>query len=151
MGPIPFAFSVSHFINSVGADAGFASIIGLAVLVLLYFAHARETSSLREQAYESAQRVQQLETRITQLARQPAPAQPTSAPVSAHAQPLTRPVPAAVPVAPGSHAPVPAMAAAPAAPAGVGAPALTAATRLIPDRAPAMAQAAPGPAAPVVP
>ncbi len=50
MGPIPFAFSVHHFINSVGSDAGFAAIIGLAILVLLYFAQARETSSLREQA-----------------------------------------------------------------------------------------------------
>ena len=73
MGPIPFAFSVSHFINSVGADAGFASIIGLAILVLLYFAQARETSSLREQAYEAAQRVQQLEARLSQLGRQAAP------------------------------------------------------------------------------
>ena len=65
----PFAFSVHHFINSVGADAGFASIIGLAILVLLYFAQARETASLREQADEAAQRVQQLEARLAQLAR----------------------------------------------------------------------------------
>src|SRR5205814_456222 len=50
MGPIPFAFSVHHFINSVGADAGFASLIGLAILVLLYFSQARETAALREQA-----------------------------------------------------------------------------------------------------
>ena len=57
MGPIPFAFSVHHFINSVGSDAGFAAIIGLAILVLLYFAQARETSSLREQVYELGQRV----------------------------------------------------------------------------------------------
>ena len=40
---IPFAFSVHHFITTVGADAGFAAIIGLAILVLLYFAQARET------------------------------------------------------------------------------------------------------------
>ena len=73
MGSIPFAFSVHHFINSVGADAGFAAIIGLAILVLLYFAQARETASLREQAYESAQRVQQLENRLAQLSRMPAP------------------------------------------------------------------------------
>ena len=38
MPAIPFAFSVHHFITSVGADAGFAAIIGLAILVLLYFA-----------------------------------------------------------------------------------------------------------------
>src|SRR5689334_23299641 len=77
MGSIPYAFSVNHFIDSVGADAVFASIIGLAILVLLYFAQARETASLREQAYEAAQRVQQLENRIAQLTRQqPAPAPP---------------------------------------------------------------------------
>src|SRR6059058_3175583 len=69
MAQLPYAFSVHHFINSVGADAGFAAIIGLAVLVLLYFAHARETASLREQSYEWAQRVQQLEARVAQLSR----------------------------------------------------------------------------------
>ena len=55
MGLAPYALSVHHFISSVGADAGFASIIGLAVLVLLYFAQARETSSLRDQADQAAQ------------------------------------------------------------------------------------------------
>lgn len=139
MGPIPFAFSVHHFISSVGADAGFASIIGLALLVLLYFAQARETSSLREQAYEAAQRVQQLEGRMTQLARQQAPAvaPPTPAPAlrAPGARPLASPITAGAPgmavgaagFAAGAYA-----AGAPAAPAGVGAPALTAATRLIP-------------------
>src|SRR4030081_2264974 len=74
MGSVPFAFSVHSFANSVGADAGFAAIIGLAILVLLYFAQARETAGLREQAYESAQRVDQLEARLSQLARQSAAA-----------------------------------------------------------------------------
>jgi hypothetical protein len=143
MGSVPFAFSVHHFINSVGSDAGFASIIGLAVLVLLYFAHARETASLREQIYEWAQRVQQLEARVAQLSRQQ-PSGPTAAPplqartVSGD----TRTVPAAAaaaahpagglshPAAPGSlPQPSPALA---GAPAGVAAPALTAATKLIP-------------------
>ena len=67
MGLAPFAFSVHSFISSVGADAGFASIVGLAVLVLLYFAQARETESLREQTHESARRVQQLEGRLAYL------------------------------------------------------------------------------------
>ncbi len=107
MGPIPFAFSVHHFINSVGADAGFASIIGLAILVLLYFAQARETSSLREQLVAAAQRMQQLEARQAQLSRlgapsgpQPSPG-PSSQPASAHSQapgrqstPGVQPVPA---------------------------------------------------------
>src|SRR5438105_5545759 len=83
MGPVPFAFSIHHFINSVGADAGFASIIGLAILVLLYFSQARESASLRDQANESAQRVAQLEARIAGLAR--AQAAPAPAPLAAQA------------------------------------------------------------------
>jgi hypothetical protein len=50
MGSVPFAFSIHQFVSSVGSDAGFASIVGLAILVLLYFAQARETAGLREQA-----------------------------------------------------------------------------------------------------
>ncbi len=74
MGSVPFAFSVHHFISSVGADAGFAAIIGLAMLVLLYFAQARETATLREQAEEAEQRVQYLEGRLAQVARSQAAA-----------------------------------------------------------------------------
>ncbi len=146
MASIPFAFSVHHFINSVGAYAGFAAIIGLAILVLLYFAQARETSSLREQAYEAAQRIQQLENRIAQLlVRQPAsppvPSQPgvaaRPAGVPAREPTITRAAPATAAPAPAAAAMTTAVATAPAlpevgAPAGVGAPALTAATKLIP-------------------
>ncbi len=142
-----YAFSVHHFISSVGADAGFAAIIGLAILVLLYFAQARETASLREQAYQSAQRVQQLEARLAQLSRlraEPGPAapQPAGSPRPAPAPPgFARPVASPVTAAAGVTAPSPVAvpASIPAAPAGVAAPALTAATRLIPmpARAPA--------------
>ncbi|MDX6569587.1 MAG: hypothetical protein QOH15_2165, partial [Gaiellales bacterium] len=68
-GTVPFALSISHFINKVGSDAGFAAIIGLAILVLLYFAQARETATLREHAAEAVERIQQLEGRISQLLR----------------------------------------------------------------------------------
>ncbi|MBV9466860.1 MAG: LytR C-terminal domain-containing protein [Solirubrobacterales bacterium] len=146
--PLPFAFSVHHFINSVGADAGFAAIIGLAILVLLYFAQARETASLREQAYEASQHVHQLEGRVSALAQlsrthtspgtvapRPAPAPPGVARVPARAvaasvgasvssrSPATGAVVGAG-VGPAGEIPAP--------PAGVGAPALRAATRLIP-------------------
>jgi hypothetical protein len=138
MGSLPFAFSVHHFINSVGSDAGFAAIIGLAILILLYFAHARETANLREQVYEWAQRVQQLEARITQLSRQQASVTSQPAP-PVPATPRTAPARAGAPTAAPTAPPVPAraIAAVPAgapagAPAGVAAPALTAATRLIP-------------------
>ncbi len=153
MGPIPFAFSVHHFINSVGADAGFASIIGLAILVLLYFAQARETSSLREQAYEFGQRIAQLEARIVQLTRQQQASPPPQTGAAA-AQSAARPFPGALAgasagafaasrtqAAPSAAGiPVPALVGAPAgAPAGVAAPALTAATKLIPTAVPAAA------------
>jgi hypothetical protein len=124
MANLPLALSVHHFVNSVGADAGFAAIIGLAILVLLYFAQARETANLREQAYEAAQRVAQLEARLTSLARQ----EPAAAQVA----------PARAAQAGGVRAPAPvpafagAVAMAPGPPAGVAAPALAAATRLIP-------------------
>jgi LytR cell envelope-related transcriptional attenuator len=170
MGSVPFAFSVHHFINSVGADAGFASIIGLAILVLLYFAQARETAALREQAYEWAQRVSQLEGRIAQLTRQqPPPAPPPGTATGATSAGATQAGRTGAPVVPapaGIAAPGPATAAAtggigastrplpaaavpspatsrpPGAPAGVGAPALTAATKLIPSGGPAVAAAA---------
>ena len=51
---IPFALSVHHFISSVGADAGFAAFIAVALLVLLYFSQARETATLRRRADEEA-------------------------------------------------------------------------------------------------
>jgi hypothetical protein len=163
---VPFAFSVHHFINSVGADAGFAAIIGLAILILLYFAHARETASLREQIYEWAQRVQQLEARVTQLSRQqaslPTPSEPVpdrtmtgdtravpaaggAAAAATAAATAAAPRPAAAQAPPGAHPPAVA-----GAPAGVAAPALTAATKLIPTYAdvapePAAAGGGPGP------
>jgi hypothetical protein len=131
MGLAPYALSVHHFISSVGADAGFASIIGLAILVLLYFAQARETASLREQAELSAQRVAQLESRLAQAsAVQASPGVASTHPASGF-----QPPPSAI-ATPG-YQPAPAFAAAsPAPPAGVGAPPLSAATKLIPTPPP---------------
>jgi hypothetical protein len=127
MANLPLALSVHHFISSVGADAGFASIIGLAILVLLYFAQARETANLREQAYEAAQRVAQLEARLTSMGRQQAAAaQPAVAARAGNQAAATAPRPAPAPAFAG------AVAMAPGPPAGVAAPALSAATRLIP-------------------
>ncbi len=136
---IPFAFSVHRFITSVGSDAGFASIIGLAILVLLYFAQARETANLRQQAEESGQRVLQLESRLAQLSRPQASPQVGQAPVPVGAQAPANAVAAAsarrasaVPGRASKPVPAGAVAAAPGAPAGVAAPALAAATKLVP-------------------
>src|SRR5438309_255722 len=108
MGSLPLALSIHNFISSVGADAGFASIIGLAILVLLYFAHARETSALREQAARLAERLQQAEAKLAQTAAQAAPAP------QLHRTSAGTPAVAARPV----------VAVMSSAPAGVGAPAL---------------------------
>src|SRR5438309_736438 len=129
MGSMPVAVSVHNFISSVGADAGFAAIIGLAILILLYFAHARETANLRDEAEELSHRLLQAEARLAELSRQ----QPAVAPAPTAAAPAPRP--AAATAGAGSSTrvarAVPAEAA-PAAPAGVGAPALAAATRVVP-------------------
>jgi hypothetical protein len=123
---LPLAFSIHHFVSSVGADAGFAAIVGLAILVLLYFAQARETSSLRDQSVSASERVAELERRLSQLG---------SAAGRVVSQPQAEEQPALL---------------LPAAPAGVAAPALASATRLIP--LPAQLVRAPTPApAPAMP
>jgi LytR cell envelope-related transcriptional attenuator len=127
MAQVPFALSVHHFISTVGADVGFASLIGLALLVLLFFSQARETATLRRRADEAGMRIQELEAELADLGEQLAaiPAEISvraAAPRSGAAQP-------GIPVGAGAGS---ASALPPAAPAGVAAPALAAATRLIP-------------------
>ncbi|MFZ1995535.1 MAG: hypothetical protein WAU75_15595, partial [Solirubrobacteraceae bacterium] len=62
MASIAYAtLSIQHFINSVGAKAGFASIIGLALLVLLFFTQSRETANLRRRADEAEQQLYELQ------------------------------------------------------------------------------------------
>jgi hypothetical protein len=130
MGSMPLALSVHNFISSVGADAGFASIIGLAILVLLYFAHAKETANLHDEAEELAHRLLQAETRLAQLSRQqPVPAPPPGVAAPAPASQAARSA-AASPIRAGRAGG--AAIAAPGAPVGVGAPALASATRMIP-------------------
>src|SRR5579884_2185957 len=135
MSAIPAALSVHHIISTVGADVGFASLIGLALLVLLFFSQARETATLRHRADEAGERIQELEAEVADLAEQLAaipaeisvraagPRVAVAAPGVAAAQPG---VPVASGAGRGSALP-------PAAPAGMAAPALAAATRLIPD------------------
>jgi hypothetical protein len=136
MGPAPFAFSVHNFISSVGADAGFAAIIGLAILVLLYFAHARETANLREEAVALSERLAQAEAAVAQLSlSQGVPVAPAPVPASVQVTDQRRSVAQTAPDAP-------------FAPAGVAAPALAAATRAIPVAQPAPQQPAPQQPAP---
>jgi hypothetical protein len=160
MTTIPFAsLSVHGLVNSVGTDVAFAAIIGLAILVLLYFAQARETATLRERLDNAAQWIDALESRLTQLQRnqaqaaaRPPQAAPAAAPAGASL--LRRPGQQAAP-RPGL-APAPAGASAGTsrpmhgpligAPAGMAGPALAAATHLIPLPGAGAGEPAPAPA-----
>src|SRR3954454_17309061 len=83
---LPAAFSLSGRAQEYGAYAGFASILGLAVLSLLYFAQAREVKRLRDWAGRAPERAQESEARIVAgiEARRAAPA---AAPRAAPARP----------------------------------------------------------------
>jgi hypothetical protein len=153
MAPVaPYALSIHGFIDKIGADAGFAAIIGVALVVIMLFVHARETASLRARAEDAEDRVEYLERVVEQLGRSTAHA--TQLAQAAQAQGGGRPAASAAPAAarvatgPQRPAPAPAVAAAyattgrprvsgpppllPAAPVGSGGPALSSATRLIP-------------------
>src|SRR6187402_1975263 len=86
------ALSVSDKIDQYGAYAGFASVLGLAVLSLLYFAQAREVKRLREWAGRSPERAAELEQAYGEYAQ---PVRQAPAP-AVQAQP--RPVVQAQPV-----------------------------------------------------
>jgi LytR cell envelope-related transcriptional attenuator len=113
------ALSVSDKIDQYGAYAGFASVLGLAVLSLLYFAQAREVKRLREWAGRSPERAAEMQDRAVAAAQQRAivapqrPAAPVGAPAPAVA-PGARPA-AATPAGQAQGAPAVAPAAAAAA------------------------------------
>jgi hypothetical protein len=70
------AVSVGDRIEQYGAYAGFASVLGLAVLSLLYFAQAREVKRLREWAGRAPERAAELEARVQSEAQKRVVAQP---------------------------------------------------------------------------
>ncbi len=106
--------NVGDLIKDYGGYAGLASVLGLAVLSLLYFAQAREVKRLREWAGRAPERAAELEQRVTDEAARRATV-PPAAPVRP-GQPQT----AAAQAAQGAAAPAtaPATAAAAAAAAG---------------------------------
>src|SRR5579875_3803601 len=141
MDQLPLALSLHTFVDKYGAYAGFAAIVGLAVLVLIFFAQARETASLREHTAATGERIRQLEAQLAQLGRslqaaraqmRPTATGATPAPPEALAPPGHERAPASEFAAPvPSPQPVSASPPLPGAPAGVGAPALAAATRMV--------------------
>ena len=150
---ITAALHVSDRIKDYGSYAGFACVLGLAVLSLLYFAQAREVKRLREWAGRAPERDADLQARVTAEAQQRAavPAVPAAAPKPATAaatpagqtatpKPATAPAqqPAGQPAqqpaaAPKPGVPAPATAAAAAAGAAAAASASPAGTTTKPE------------------
>src|SRR5918997_2462546 len=85
------AISVSEQIEKYGAYAGLASVVGLGVLSLLYFAQAREVRRLREWAGRAPERAAELEQRVQEdaarRAQTPRPGVPQTAAAQAAAGP----------------------------------------------------------------
>src|SRR3954468_16100011 len=53
---MPLALHIPHVVEQVGSLAGFAAVIGLAVLSALYFSQARDLRRLREWAGRAPER-----------------------------------------------------------------------------------------------
>lgn len=149
-----FAFSIHSFVDKIGAYAGFAAVIGLALFALLLFAQARELRRMREWGAHAHDRIGELERRLAaalELARRASTSQRTMPPAAAPRPAAARPAAAAPgrgPVAASTSAPtrLPLL---PAAPVGVGGAALGSATVLVP--LPKHPPAAPAPAPGAVP
>jgi hypothetical protein len=97
--PSILALSVTDKIEQYGAYAGFAAVLGLAILSLLYFAQARELKRLREWAGRAPERAAELEARVQAEAQKRVAAQPVAQP-----QPAQQPRPAAAPATPAAQA-----------------------------------------------
>lgn len=76
------ALHVSQRIKDYGSYAGFACVLGLAVLALLYFAQAREVKRLREWAGRAPERDADLQARVTAQAQQRAAAPQAATPAA---------------------------------------------------------------------
>ena len=124
MANLPLALSVHHFSLLGGRRRRFCRDHRPGDPRAALFRAGSRDRHLREQAYEAAQRVAQLEARLTSLARQQAAAAQVAPARAVQAGGVRAPAPA--PAFAG------AVAMAPGPPAGVAAPALAAATRLIP-------------------
>ncbi len=97
------ALSISGEIDRVGALAGLAAIVGIAVLGALYAAQAREVKRLRDWAGRSPERDAEAVQRISEEAARPAPATAAATAGAAAAAPATA---AGRPRAPVTPAPV---------------------------------------------
>jgi hypothetical protein len=156
---LAYGLSVHHFISQVGDYVGFAAIVAVAIMVLLLFAHARETADLRRRAEDAEDELSLLHEQVEWLRSvQPPGGTSQAMPTGGQGDPAGPPPPAAartttaggrsaaavaaaagagVAASRATAGPAPASAGprrpvVPGAPVGVGAPALSSATKLIP-------------------
>src|SRR6478672_2522575 len=87
MTALVLALSISNKIEQFGSYAGYAAVLGLGVLSMLYFAQAREVRRLRDWAGRAPERAAELEAQAVQAAERvrTSPARPAAAPVTAAA------------------------------------------------------------------
>ncbi|MDQ3678291.1 MAG: hypothetical protein M3401_16085, partial [Actinomycetota bacterium] len=79
------ASALGNAVERIGAYGGLASMIGLGVLALLYFAQAREVKRLREWAGRSPERAAEIEQRVQTDAPRRVIAQPQTPAAAAQA------------------------------------------------------------------
>src|SRR3954471_13246676 len=84
-GGLPLALHIPHVVEQAGSIAGFAAVLGLAVLSALYFSQARDLRRLREWAGRAPERAAEAQPAPAVPGRvvatpQPRPAGPTPAP-----------------------------------------------------------------------
>src|SRR3954471_3566859 len=96
-GGLPLAVHIPHVVEQAGSLAGFAAVIGLAVLSALYFSQARDLRRLREWAGRAPERAAEGPSgagagRVVAVPQRPA-------------QPAPHPMPAAAPAATGARRP----------------------------------------------
>src|SRR4051812_30606004 len=103
-GGLPLALHIPHVVEQAGALAGFASVLGLAILSALYFSQARDLRRLREWAGRAPERAAEgqpagpVPGRVVAVPQRPAQQAPGH---SAQAQPAPA-TPAAAAAADGS-------------------------------------------------
>jgi hypothetical protein len=115
-GGLPLAVHLPHIVEQIGSLAGFAAVLGLAILSALYFSQARDLKRLREWAGRAPERAAEAAQRGP-AAGSPLPGRAAAA-AQRSPQAVQQPVPAATPAAAaGAAGP-----AAPAAPGANGAP-----------------------------
>src|SRR5581483_11410254 len=99
-----------HLVQEIGSYAGFAAVVGLAVLSALYFSQARDVKRLREWAGRAPERAAEQEARIAaqaQAAQSQAQEQRTAAAAAAGAATVAAPAVRPQPAPPASGAPAP--------------------------------------------